>query len=336
MTETALIISDLHFSDKPIDDFMWSLFPQVEEQLKKHKINRLIVLGDITENKSGFTGEFVNKIVDGFVGWAELAHVDILAGNHDGITASTPFLAFLGHFPNVAFYTQPICFKIGTRIVQWLPHTRNPKEDWKGIDLKDKVVFFHLTVDGALSEANQKLQNSVDNSYFMEAAYALGGDVHTPGKVGYVEYIGSPYATKFFAGNNHRYRGMILNFDTLETQNIYFDFPKRLTLDVSSLQEFHEKTAQVTLPAQVKMRLHVTVDNYQSWKPLKTEMRQSLSQQGFQDAGWDLVNEFKDTHKTTLIRNKAEYIDFGGYVRLNNIDDELAAFGQQILNEASA
>src|SRR5271165_5604475 len=101
--DEAIIVSDLHLSSRTVDEFMWGLFLQVEALLISEKIPKVFVLGDLHEAKSGFSAEFVNRMVDGFVSWTNHAEVTILSGNHDGVTAQKPFMAFMDHLPRISF-----------------------------------------------------------------------------------------------------------------------------------------------------------------------------------------------------------------------------------------
>lgn len=337
--DESLVASDLHFSRKPQDEFMWNLFKFLERTLASRHITRLLILGDITEAKSGFDADFINRVVDGFARLAQFADIDILSGNHDGISASRPFLQFLDHIPRIRFITQPFEKEVTGKPYKrevWLPHSRQPQEDWARFNLQDALCFAHITVNQAHSETNQLLHGGIDADFFKDAKLTLAGDVHTPGKVGPVEYIGSPYATKMFAHNEHKYRCLILNHDTLETEDVYYDFPKRLTVDVKTNAEFVEQVNNLLPGDQVKIRFHVDHSNLASWKPVASEIRQTATQSGLQLVGFGIVKEFNDTHETTLSNSKNEYLDFGGYCRVNNIDTDLARFGEQILQEASA
>lgn len=50
--DSAIMISDLHLTDSPRDEYRWGLFPWLREQIKVYKIEHLLILGDITDRKS--------------------------------------------------------------------------------------------------------------------------------------------------------------------------------------------------------------------------------------------------------------------------------------------
>ena len=140
-----LITTDLHLTDRSDEAYRWDIFPFLKKQATKHKTQHIFILGDLTDFKDNHSARLVNRIVEEVVGLTDYGGVTILKGNHDYVDPKTPFFMFLdgmsvdpyGSEPVVRFVTDITKTKISNKRVLLLPHTRTPKEDWKGVDMHD-------------------------------------------------------------------------------------------------------------------------------------------------------------------------------------------------------
>jgi hypothetical protein len=104
---SVLVVSDLHLSANPRDEYRFKLMKRLRREATKHH-ELLIVNGDITEEKDRHTSVLVNRIVDVFAAIAK-ADADRVQpwATTTTPTLINPFFAFLGHLPNVVVYSKP-------------------------------------------------------------------------------------------------------------------------------------------------------------------------------------------------------------------------------------
>lgn len=213
----GIFVSDLHLTDRPQDRYRWKVFEQVKELAVKHSIPYLFILGDLTEFKNYHSSELVNKLVDSLCSVKDpkgIQLVHILKGNHDGLDPDTPYFRFLSHYPWCFYHVHPTAVHIGEDLVYFLPHTRQPEEDWKDFKRKHafnkaKYLFIHGTVTGAIAETGQALEGIPLSLFDGVEGSIIAGDIHVPQVVGkIVEYIGAPYPIRF--GDEFEPRALII------------------------------------------------------------------------------------------------------------------------------
>ena len=91
----------------------------------------------------------------------------------------------------------------------FLPHTRNPDEDWKALDFGlPSHIFLHGTITGAVAETGMKMEGISSDWFKGLRATILAGDIHVPQKIGNVEYVGAPYPIRF--GDTFQGRALVL------------------------------------------------------------------------------------------------------------------------------
>jgi hypothetical protein len=307
--------------------------------VRDFNIDFIYVLGDITDAKDHHSSILVNRIVDGFKMWAGLVKgIKVLLGNHDGLDASSPYFRFLQHIPGIEHISN--ITEVGHYL--FLPHTRTPEDDWKDINLQDKVVFAHVSVDGSVYETGTKQEGGISDEVFSPAAVAFSGDIHSRQTVGSLNYVGCPYRVRFndpFQGG-----GIILMDYTCEDsfrtdvdwEYVNFDFLNRHTfdfLDLSSL-EVQMNKAGVKAGDQVKLRLHINDHNMADWRSVKAGAYTLCEDLGIELCGY---SEVKDYQEVVGIADTIErrFTDFETFGQRQNISPELMAFGKQIIQEAS-
>jgi predicted phosphodiesterase len=209
----ALIVSDLHLTDRPSDEYRWKVFDQLAELSKEHGANDLYILGDITEFKDYHSSALVNRIVDTLYTLRRNSRINmirILKGNHDGVDKDTPYFRFMRRIPWCEFYVIPTFIEEGKDTILMLPHTTTPVKDWEKIEFGNAThIFFHGTVTGAVSESGHVLTGIPIDMLKGLRSLILAGDIHVPQKVGgVVEYVGAPYHIRF--GDSFEPRAVLL------------------------------------------------------------------------------------------------------------------------------
>ena len=228
----CLITSDLHFTDSPNTSYRWGLFPWLHEQIKKHHVKTLLILGDLTDQKDRHSSELVNKIVK-HLNELPIDDVKILCGNHDWLVRGQEFFRFLNSFPHLQFITSPWeDDDVHGESAFFLPYSKNPVEDWKGMDFSHySWLFMHQTIKGAVASNGQVMDGETLPP--LNAAQVYSGDIHVPQVISGVTYVGSPMAIHF--GDNFKPRAILLDRNGVE-HDLHFETIKRVVIKVTSLQ----------------------------------------------------------------------------------------------------
>lgn len=235
---TTICTADLHFSANPRDSYRFQFLENaLPFMVQQHGTQRVLVLGDITEQKEGHHSVLVNRLVDGFTSLAQSTDVIILRGNHDGLSQDVPFFRFLKHIPRVRWINEPTALKLrGLGHCLFLPHARRP-EDWGGVELTGRDWYFcHQTFSGATSESGQKLEG-FPLDLFGRGARVISGDVHVPQDVklpgrGLLTYAGAPFHVKF--GDAFEPRCLLIR-DGGEVGSLPVPGPRKYVVDMETV-----------------------------------------------------------------------------------------------------
>jgi predicted phosphodiesterase len=209
---TALVVSDLHLTDRPLDAYRWRVFEQIANLSKQHEADTLLVLGDLCEMRDNHSSKLVNAVVDAFYGLRKTSRINeifFLRGNHDGVDPEHPFFHFLRRLPWAKFFTEPTFVERLKENWLFLPHSKDPEKDWKDLDFSEVThIFLHGTMTGAVSETGMKMEGISSVWFKGLRCTILAGDIHVPQKIGNVEYVGAPYPIRF--GDTFQGRALVL------------------------------------------------------------------------------------------------------------------------------
>lgn len=271
MKETLLLTADWHFTDNQKDNYRWQLFPYLEDMIQVSDVDRLIVLGDLTEKKNNHNSFLVNRIVDGIEQLSKLCYVNVLMGNHDGTNLNNPYFRFLDKMPNVSFITEP--FKDGDYL--FLPHTKSPDKDWKDLKFDSfKYCFMHQLFQGAVLSDKYKSEHGAAIDYVTSFKWRnFSGDVHIPQDVGnagqgIITYIGSPYSIDF----GDHFDGRVIILKDGKEISLHPNFLKKWSIkieDVGELEQFEFGKAD-----QVKIQFNLHPHDFHRVNELRKVIRE--------------------------------------------------------------
>lgn len=199
-----LISSDWQLTDNPRDKYRtdW-VVNELPKLIDKYKPDQLLVLGDLTESKDAHPAPLVNEIVNCFCSLAESVEIVVLQGNHDFLHNEHPFFAFLENFKSIHWISKPEVLDG----CLYLPHTRDYKKDWKGINFNGHdFILAHNTFAG--TKVNGQELSGIPTDIFPENCCVVSGDVHEPQQVGPIIYVGSPFLVDF--GDDFQPRVLLL------------------------------------------------------------------------------------------------------------------------------
>lgn len=262
-----LLVSDLHLTSKPRDQYRWDVFPWLQGLIEKHDPKALFILGDLTDSKDAHAAQLVNKLVENIHELSEMCELHIIKGNHDFIDATTPFFKFFNFTSGVNFHTDPTPLQIGSERFLLLPYTPTPTRCWSAL-LDDpggySVALTHITVQGALAASNLSL-DGVDPAIFGDLE-VVSGDIHTPQQVGNVLYVGSPYQTRYERAYDCRaLLGVPGGWNSIPSP-----LNRRYKLSVGSLSQL--ATFEIKPTDQIKVELVLTRADLPDWKKRQREV----------------------------------------------------------------
>lgn len=287
-----LLVSDLHLTDSPLDEYRWNLFPWLREAIHEHNIRALFMLGDLTTNKDYHSSKLVNRIVSNFVQvfrQTDVAKIYILRGNHDGLDPATPYFHFLGLFPSIHYVATPYAFPLYGREILMLPHTRDPKRDWQDVDMGAcDTLMMHATVAGSLAENGMALEG-IPPALLHRAKRAdiYSGDIHVPQKMGNVEYVGAPYPIRF--GDTFEPRAILLRPKGHESLPVPGIRKHKVVLDGGDLVDWStDEWNDVYEGDQVKVVVRLAPADFGEWNDIKKGCKAVCDQIGATLCGMEL------------------------------------------------
>ncbi len=272
----ALICSDLHLTANPRDAYRWGLFPWLCEQIDKHKVQTVLILGDLTDAKDYHVSTLVNQVVESILLLRDrhsVKDVVILKGNHDYLKDGHAFFDFLSSFDGVSFISEPTG-EIGPEMsVLYLPHTKTPDKDWQKCNFSHyDYVFMHQTVKGAIASNGQKMDGEFEGSRSgLPVIQIYSGDIHVPQDVGNVRYVGSPYPVHF--GDHFDARCLLVDEDCSEV-SLHFPTIQKMsvTLTMDDLADFGRSAASWDPGDQLKVKVELDAASKHQWDRIRKDI----------------------------------------------------------------
>lgn len=299
MTNYAFIISDLHLTDSPYDEYKWAVFPWAKEQIKKYNCNDFFILGDIFDKKDRHSSELVNRLVKELDSFPEDLFITVLVGNHDYLKPEHPYIELLQAIKTVNVITEP-------SIVEneiWLPHTKHPEEEWKDLDLINvDVIYMHQSVIGSIVSNYNEMKSGITPGYFKGTkAKIFSGDIHVPQDIAIpkaqpLTYIGTPYPVAF--GDTYKGRGIVLNLDTLDFKGVSMPTIQKLSVTINKSEDLNYMKDHLNLEKddQIKVTIELEPKDLSMWTEYKEDVKEWCEKQNI------ILRDIKLKRKETLSR----------------------------------
>jgi len=255
-----LVTADLHLTDNPRDEYRWEFMDEFAEIARNRKLDRIVILGDLTEEKDNHGARLVNRMARLLYRLGEICPVFIMMGNHDYHNEGHPFFAFVDLIPSLIWVDHVKEHRLMPGCL-FLPHTRNYKKDWANVKLTGhQWVFAHNTFTGAEIGFGRGLEG-IPLDVFPETIRVVAGDVHKPQRLGPVTYVGPPYTVDY--GDDYRARLLLLEHD--KAKSVIVDgYPQKRLIEVALLAELDGASKHVNAGDIVQVR--VTVESMERWK----------------------------------------------------------------------
>lgn len=332
MQYPVLLITDLHLTSKPDDEYRWGLFAWLEDVLRDNKIKEVFILGDITDAKDRHPSALVNRLVGNLSYIATLAKVRIIKGNHDYTDINNPFMEFVNNIPNIEFYTTWNGVDINGSKVLFLPHAKNYGAEWAVIEFDDyDFIFIHQTIKGAVSSNGFELDEGINKNYFGQRPKVFAGDIHVPQDIGGITYVGAPYPIRY--GDSFKGRSIILDLVSGRRSDLFFPTIKKDVLNIKCPSEID--AYDYSEGDRVKIRLSIKRADFCKWDKLRKECLDKLKNRGIYCGGIEM-RELKRVplNTTETVRSmhsvRAEDI-FDVFGSKENIDNDTMQIGKDLL-----
>ena len=297
-----LVTTDLHLNSKVDDSYRWEFLSRLPKLIRKHKAEGLYILGDLTHAKDNHPAELVNRIVKALIKLSKIIPITILKGNHDYIDPDTPFMSFLNEVKApIRFIVHPT----RDNDLLFLPHTRNPAEEWKNVVLGHvRFIFMHQTITGARASNGIALEGElVPDKILRGDRKILSGDIHVPQRLGKILYVGTPYHVHF--GDNFNPRLIMINTHNGKIKNIpYKKCPRKTSVEIQQIEDLENVGLKPGDFLKVKTRL--TRSEFHEWKKLGEAIRQKTKDMGVHLRGLEVVEL-----KRVLLRSQGETLPKG-------------------------
>jgi hypothetical protein len=329
MSFNTLLCSDLHLTNRPLDDYRFGLFEWIRDNKAQWGISTVTILGDLTDSKDRHDSIFVNKVVDAIQS-IELPTY-ILMGNHDYIDPSVPFFKFLNQLDNITYYYEPSVVTPDDYGVDalFLPHTRGgypPLKDWNA-----PYIFCHQTFKGAAASNGMEMDGDSVSIFDGCDGIVYAGDIHVPQKIGPVTYVGAPYRITY--GDNYNPRCLLLDFTSGEDKAVRYPCLSKHTLTVRNPEQILEHK-NVKSGDQVKVRLKLLKAEYNQWSVLRSRVTEICVAQGLILSGVELLSSEDKSPVVRDISSRATPVDvFNTYCDAENLSDEYQQIGRRLMDD---
>jgi UDP-2,3-diacylglucosamine pyrophosphatase LpxH len=332
------IISDLHLTENRYDEYRWKVWDWIRNTNTTGFIEELYILGDLLDKKDRHPAELINRLVNEIAKTAKIVPVTILKGNHDYLKPDHPFIKFIQHIPNVTFITEPT--KVGS--ILWLPHSKNPEEEWKDIDFKDKKltnIFMHQSVIGSQVSNYHEMKSGLSTTIFKNTpAKIISGDIHVPQDIPIVgsqplTYVGTPYPIAF--GDTYKPRGLLLNENN-----------KLTSIHMSTIRKWHLKINDpldlenypIKKEDQIKITLQLSNAELPDWPKYKKEIQDYLTSIDaiLRDIKLEKLTEEtskKSSSSINALRQESPNEILNRYSKQEKLDERILNAGLEIINE---
>jgi hypothetical protein len=266
-----LVVGDIHLSANPRDEYRHDFQKWLRKTARTIKPDRIVLLGDLTEQKDRHPAVLVNRVVDHVYKLARIAPVICLPGNHDYREEGRAFFEFLSRIPNTIWVKEPMRIDDGL----FLPHTPDYRRDWKHIDFQGiPFLYFHATFSGADLGNGVEARDGIPVGIIPKQSVALCGDVHVPQETRSLVYVGAPYTVDF----GDSYQSSIIH----RTGSIYNRVD---TSHLAQKRTFHITTGDTDLRNQFFnagdiCQITVDVDDMGGWLPLRDGLKEDAEKRG--------------------------------------------------------
>ena len=254
-TPDRMFVSDLHIQERkdigrinPITNLNsrledgLNILSQIRDVQQQYHIPVIWFLGDWFEFKDRIPNHVLIEFGISFNNIADQSEmIYSLLGNHDFQWKEYPTIKLFDK-ENVKIIDKPSVIVDNKMIVGCLPYRRKWKdfeEDWKTLHQSKAldIVIMHQDIPGVSYDSGFVSQGSFNLPTLPGVIY-LAGHIHTPQKLGQIQFLGSPYPDEFGSNEGERFI-WLLESSTKEIRPYQLHY--REFIDVEFLSDIHTK-----------------------------------------------------------------------------------------------
>jgi UDP-2,3-diacylglucosamine pyrophosphatase LpxH len=323
----TLLCSDLHLTNRPLDEYRFGLFSWINNNAKAWGIESVTILGDLTDSKDRHDSIFVNKVVDHLQ--SIRLPVFILMGNHDYIDPKVPFFKFLNEIDGLTYYYEPAVDDYHDGAL-FLPHARGgypALKDWNA-----PVMFCHQTFTGAAASNGSKMDGLSTDIFDGCDGVIYSGDIHVPQNIGPVTYVGAPYRITF--GDKYKPRCLLLDYATHTHKAVHYPCISKHTLTVRAPQQILDNK-HIAPGDQLKVRIKLLKSEYAQWPDLRRRAQDICDDAGYILSNVELLaaEEPVRTEREQSFKTKSVREVFDKFCTAENISDDYVSVGRSLMGD---
>lgn len=269
------------------------------DQIKKILIENLAIkevkyLGDIFELKDRIPNhiliEFRRKLDEMLSESEQHPFFYALEGNHDFNIPKYPTLDIFKGDSRFTFISGPSQYRTiiygnnrtvtDRKLTYFIPFQRNWedfKKEWiiaHDQKVKPDVICLHQEIPGAIYETGKIVSGIWDLKTDPDILY-LSGHLHKSQKVHGIQFLGSPYPTKFLPKDDENYYIWLYNSQTKQLRSLQLNYSKFITLNWHELDNHNSKSlGEIVQGNYIRVVGEIFKEDYDSKdkKYLKNEM----------------------------------------------------------------
>jgi hypothetical protein len=327
----ALLIGDLHLTDRPRDAYRFDIFKWAKQAQVKRDVQATFIMGDICDKKDFHSAFLVNELVDHLRALRPPVYIPM--GNHDYTDPTNPFFGFLNFIDGINFVSNPELVDCAGTCVAILPHCTEKLFEINCQAFQadqPSLLLCHQTFDGAIAETGARLTgfSQAPIGFLRPRLGTYAGDVHKPQQHGAVTYVGAPYHIRF--GDDFEPRCIYLN-DADPPVDLYFDTVRKWSITVRDADEIISNEA--LLPGdQIKVTVELAREEAVEWQAHKKRVIEVLKRRELEVFGIDSGTPRKQIVPSSAARNPHDVLK--AFCLAESVPSQLKRTGETILEES--
>lgn len=332
---TTLVTGDLHFSSNARDEYRHDFVDWLVDVVVRKRVKRVVILGDITEEKDRHNAYLVNSVVQHIVRLAGACdEVVIIRGNHDAIDPDCPFFGFVNHITNVRWINSPEEALWGKRRVIYLPNVVDYKTAWQQFDFsKYAFVFSHNTFDGASIGRGVTIEGTPLDMFY--GARVISGDIHIPQKLGPVTYVGAPYLVDF--GDDYEPRVLLIRGDKVSSMSTVKAGPQKRLIETTA-SGWVKDLRKAASGDILKVRVFLEPQEKAEWSEISSKIKRYCERMGFEAYMVQAVSRHGKATADSPTRNIKRVVSDRAAMKHHaekfNVDERTLKVGLKIMRQA--
>lgn len=202
------LINDTHAGARgdnvQVNDFFFRFWDNIFfPALTKHKVDRVVHLGDVVDRRKFINFAIWNKWQTGFFDRLNNEFnipIDLLTGNHDCYYRNTndvnALSELIGKYPNVRIFSEPQDMQYGSLLVALVPWINSGNYETAMEYLrttKAPVILGHLEITGFEMDQGNVCLSGMNKATFERFDMVLTGHFHHRSTDGIISYLGNQY-----------------------------------------------------------------------------------------------------------------------------------------------